>query len=164
MVINLTKEVIDLKNDNTLLKQEIKDVHSLIEVSLRRASRYITREQHILSAEMTNKEAASIQRVPSAALPNNALPAISIPAATTLSYRDVAAAGLPPSACTALRDPDGFKTVSYRRKAAINTPPAESAAVNKVKSRRQPLIGVSSSLCLPVISKPERSKALFVSR
>jgi hypothetical protein len=95
MVTNLTKEVIDLKSDNTLLKQEIKDLHSLIEVSLRPASQCISREQRILPAEMANKKATSIQRVPSAALPNNALPAISIPGATTLSYRDVAAAGLP---------------------------------------------------------------------
>jgi hypothetical protein len=87
---------------------------------------------------MSNKEAASIQRVPSAAFPNNALPATSIPGATTLSYRDLAAPGLPPSECTALPDPDGFKTVTYREKMAIKTRPAESVAVNKVKPRRQP--------------------------
>jgi hypothetical protein len=155
MVTNLAKEVIDLKSDNTQLKQEIRDLHSLIEVSLRPASQCIAREQRILPAEMTNKEAPSIQ-LPSAALPN-----ISIPAETTLSYRDVAAAGLPPSA---IQDPDGFKTVTSRKKTAINNPAAESAAVKKVKPRRQPLIGVSSSLSLSVISKPERSKALFVSR
>jgi hypothetical protein len=94
MVTNLTKEVIDLKNDNMLLKQQITDLHSLIEVSLRPASQYITREQRILLVEMTNKEGASIQRVPSAVLLNNAT---SIPAATTFSYREVAAAGIPPS-------------------------------------------------------------------
>jgi hypothetical protein len=65
MVTNLTKDVIDLKNDNTLLKQEIKDLHSLIEVSLRPTSQYITGEQRILPA--------SIQRVPSAALPSKLL-------------------------------------------------------------------------------------------
>jgi hypothetical protein len=80
-----------------------------------------------------------------------------------LSYRDVAATGISPSRPTALPDPDGFKTVTYRRKATSSTPPAE-VAVNKVKPRRQPLIGVSSSISLPVITKPERSKALFVSR
>jgi hypothetical protein len=57
-------------------------------------------------------------------------------------------------------DPDGFKTVTYRKTSA---PPTETAAVNKVKPCRQPLIGVSSSQSLPVISKPERSEALFVS-
>jgi hypothetical protein len=164
IVTNLTKEVIDLKNDNTLLKQEMKDLHSLIEVSLRPTSQYITREQRILPLEISNKEVASIQRVPSAALPSNALPVTSIPAATTLSYRDIAAAGIPPSEHTALPDPDGFKIVTYRKKTPINTPPADIAAVNKVKPHRQPLIDVSSSLSLPVISKPERSKALFVSR
>jgi hypothetical protein len=122
MVTNLTKKVIDLKNDNTLLKQEIKDLHSLTDAFPRPTSQHITREQRILPAEMSNKEATSIQRVPSAALSNNALPATSIPAATTLSYRDVAAAGIPPSERTALRDPDGLKNVTYRKKTAINTP------------------------------------------
>jgi hypothetical protein len=82
----------------------------------------------------------------------------------TLSYRDVAAPGIPPSEGTALPDPGGFKTVTYRNKTAINTHPVKIAVVTKVKPRRQPLIGVSSSLSLPVISKPERYKALFVSR
>jgi hypothetical protein len=94
MVTNLAKEVTDLKNDNTLLKQEIKALHSLIEASPRPTFQHITREQHILPAEMSNNEAASIQ--PSAALPNLALP-ISVPAGMTLSYRDVAAIGIPPS-------------------------------------------------------------------
>jgi hypothetical protein len=81
-----------------------------------------------------------------------------------LSYRDVPVAGISPSGPTALFDADGFKTVSYRKKTVINTPPAKISAVNKVKPRRQPLIGVSSSLSLTAISKTERSKALFVSR
>jgi hypothetical protein len=51
----------------------------------------------------------------------------------TLWYRDVAAAGIPPSGPTALPDPDGFKTVNYRNKTATSTPPPEIAAVNKVK-------------------------------
>jgi hypothetical protein len=38
MVTNLTKEVTDLKNDNTLLKQEIKNLHGLIEASPRSTS------------------------------------------------------------------------------------------------------------------------------
>jgi hypothetical protein len=102
--------------------------------------------------------------VSSAALPTEALPAISIPAGMTLSYRDGAAAGVSPSGPTVLPDPDGFKTVTYRKKTVTNISPAEISAVNKVKPRKQPLIGVSSSLSLPVISKPEKSKALFVSR
>jgi hypothetical protein len=164
MVTNLTKEVTDLKNDNTLLKQEIRNLHGLIEASPRSTTQYITKEQRSLLAEMSHKEAAGAQRVPSAALPAETLPTISIPAGTTLSYRDIAVAGISPSGPTALPDADGFKTVSYRKKTVINTPLAKISAVNKVKPRRQPLIGVSSSLSLPVISKPERSKALFVSR
>jgi hypothetical protein len=44
MVTNLTKEVTELNNDNTLLQEEIKDLHSLIEVFLRPTSQYITRD------------------------------------------------------------------------------------------------------------------------
>jgi hypothetical protein len=164
MVINLTKEVTDLKNDNALLKQEIKNLYGLIEASPRPTSQHITGEQRFLPAEMSHKEAAGVQRVPSAALPAETLPTISIPAGMNLSYRHIAAAGISPSGPTALPDAEGFKTVSYRKKSVINTPPAEISAVNKVKPRRQPIIGVSSSLPLPVISKPERSKARFVSR
>jgi hypothetical protein len=76
MVINLTKEVTDIKNDNTLLKQEIKNLRSLIEASSRPTSQYITSEQRFLPTEMSHKKAASIQSVPSAALPAEALPAI----------------------------------------------------------------------------------------
>jgi hypothetical protein len=107
---------------------------------------------------MSKKEAASIQRVPSAALHNNTLPATSIITATILWYMDVASAEIPPSERTALPDPDGLNTVTNRKKTA------EIVAVNQVKRGTQPLISVSSSLSLPVISKPERSKALFVSR
>jgi hypothetical protein len=164
MVTNLTKEVTDLKNYNALLKQEIKNLHGLIEASPRPISQYITGEQRLLPAEMSHKEAAGVQRVPSSALPAETLPTISIPAGMTLSYREVAAAGVSPSGPTALPDAGGFKTVSNRKKTVINTPPAEIYAVNEVKPRRQPLIGVISSLSLPVISKAERFKALFVSR
>jgi hypothetical protein len=80
MVTNLTKEVTDLKNDNPLLKQEIKNLHGLIEASPRHTSQYITGEQCFLPAEMSHTEAASIHCVPSAALPTEALPTISIPA------------------------------------------------------------------------------------
>jgi hypothetical protein len=164
MVTNLTKDVTDLKNDNALLKQKIKNLHCLTEASPRFTSQYITGEQRFLPAEMSHKEAAGVQRVASAALPAETLTIIIIPAGMALSYRDVAAAGIPPSGPTALPDADGFKTVSYRKKSVINTPPAEISAVNKVKPRRQPLIAVSRSLSLPVISKPERSNSLFVSR
>jgi cell division protein FtsB len=60
MVTNYTKEVTDLKNDNTLLKQEIKNLHSPIEASPRTTSQYINREQRIVPAEMSHKEAASL--------------------------------------------------------------------------------------------------------
>jgi hypothetical protein len=167
MVTNLAKEVTDLKNDITLLKQEIKALHSLIEASPRPISQHITREQRILPAEKSNSEAARIQRVPSAVLPNLTLPAISaisVPAEMTLSNRDVAATGIPPSGPTALPDPDGFTTVKYRGKIPASTPPDVTSAATKVKPCRQPLIGVRNSASLPVVVKKERMKALFVSR
>jgi hypothetical protein len=117
MVTNLTKEVTHFKNNNFLLKQEINNLHSLIEASPWPPSQHILGEQRILPAEMSRKEAASNQLVPSTVLHTQALPAISIPAGTTLSYRDVAAAGP-----TALSDPDGFKTVTYRKKTSASTP------------------------------------------
>jgi hypothetical protein len=48
--------------------------------------------------------------------------------------------------------------------AATNTPPAEIPVTRTFRHHREPCIGASSSLSLPVITKPERTKALFVSR
>jgi hypothetical protein len=115
MVTNLTKEVTELKNDNALLKQKIKNLHGLTEASPRPTSQYITREQRTQPAKMSHKEAAGVQRVASAALPAENLPAISIPAGTILSYRDLAAAGISLSGPTALPDLGEFKTVTHRK-------------------------------------------------
>jgi hypothetical protein len=167
MVSNLTREVGHLKNDNVLLKEEVKNLHSIIEASPRLLSPCISREQRILLAEITHKDAASNQRMPKATLSTQALPVVPIPAGTAwaeLSYRDVAAAGILPPRLAVLPEPEDFKTVTYRKKIAISTPPTENTAVNEVKPRRQPLIDVSSSISLPVIAKPVRPKALFVSR
>jgi hypothetical protein len=167
MVSNLTKEVTHLKNDNVLLKEEIKNLRSIVEAPSRLPSQSIPREHRILPVEMSHKGAAGNNLVPTATLSTQVSPAIPIPAGMTfteLSYRDVAAAGISPPKPTTLPDADGFKTVTYRKKTTTNTHPAEIAAVNRVKPRRQPLIGVGSSVSLPVITKPQRSKALFVSR
>jgi hypothetical protein len=56
-------------------------------------------------------------------------------------------------------DSEGFTTVSYKKKPIFGTP-----SVNTVRQSRQPLIGVRNSASLPIVSKRERSKALFVSR
>jgi hypothetical protein len=56
-------------------------------------------------------------------------------------------------------DSEGFTTVSYKKKPTSGIP-----SVNTVRHRRQPLIGVRNSASLPIVSKRERSKALFVSR
>jgi hypothetical protein len=55
-------------------------------------------------------------------------------------------------------DSEGFATVSYKEKPTSGIP-----SVNTVRHRRQPLIGVRNSASLPIVSKRERCKALFVS-
>jgi hypothetical protein len=165
-VNNLAKEVTHLKHDNALLKQEIHNLQSVIEVSPRLHPKYIPKEQRILPAEVSRKDASYVEHVPTVALSIEALPAAPISAATILielSYRDVATVGISPLGSAPLPDRYGFKTVTYRKKAATNTPPAEIPATRKVIHRKEPCIGVSSSLS-PVIRKPERTKALFVSR
>jgi hypothetical protein len=56
-------------------------------------------------------------------------------------------------------DSEGFATVSYKKKPTCGTP-----TVNTVRQHRRPLIGVRNSASLPIVSKRERSKALFVSQ
>jgi hypothetical protein len=121
MVSEITEEAAHL-NNSMLLKQEINNLHGLIEASPRPTSQHIPREQCILPAEMSHNHAASVQLVPSEALSTQALPAVPIPARTTLTellYSCVAAVEISPSGPTALHDPDGFKTVTYRKKTAI---------------------------------------------
>jgi hypothetical protein len=67
MVSNLTKKVTHLKNCNTLLKQETTNLHSVIEASPRLPSKYIPKEQCILPVEVSHKDVAYIERVPTAA-------------------------------------------------------------------------------------------------
>jgi hypothetical protein len=55
-------------------------------------------------------------------------------------------------------DSEGFTTVSYKQKPTSGTP-----SVNTEIHQRQPLIGMRNSVSLPIVSKRERSKALFVS-
>jgi YesN/AraC family two-component response regulator len=64
MVSNLTKEVTHLKQDNSLLKQELKNVHQVIVASPRLRPKYIAKEQRILPAEVSRKGASSVVRVP----------------------------------------------------------------------------------------------------
>jgi hypothetical protein len=70
---------------------------------------------------------------------------------------DALSAGLKPSISGAISD--GFTTVTYKKKPAPATIP-----VNAIKLRRQPFTGVRNSATLPIVSRKERSKALFVSR
>jgi hypothetical protein len=96
---------------------------------------------------------AYVEQLPTAALSTQAMPAAPIPAATAfaeLPYRDVAVAGISPSGSPLLSDLDGFKTVEKEER-------------HQHTSCEEPCIGVSSSLTLPVIRKPERTKTLFVS-
>jgi hypothetical protein len=72
------------------------------------------------------------------------------------SYKDILSAGLKPKVSGV--DSEGFTTVSYKKKPTSGTP-----SVNTVRQRRQLLIGVRNSSSLPIVSKRERFKALFVS-
>ncbi|KDR11797.1 hypothetical protein L798_14176 [Zootermopsis nevadensis] len=72
------------------------------------------------------------------------------------SYKDVLSAGLKPKVSSV--DTEGFTTVSHKKKPSSGTPSA-----NTIRQRRQPL-GVRNSASVPIVSKSERSKALFVSR
>jgi hypothetical protein len=163
MVANLTKEVTDLKNDNVLLKHEIQDLHALLEASVTLPAQRSHSEQRILPAAVCHMVKPSKQRVSATDQTLPAAPA-ALPAGsslTELSYRDVVAAGISPSTSgtAVLPAQDGFITVSYKEKKSTSSPHAV-----RVKHRRQPQIGVGSSLALPVVRKPERTKALFVSR
>jgi hypothetical protein len=149
MVRNPTKEITHRKNDNALLKQEIKNLHSVIEASPRLPSKYIPKEQCIPPAEVCHKDAAYIKRVPTAAFSVQTLPAAPVPSMKTLnelSYRDVIVAGISPSGFAPLPDRDGLKTVMYRKKTATSMPRTEMPATKKVKHRRQPCISVSRSI------------------
>jgi hypothetical protein len=98
-----------------VLKQEMKNRHNVTETTFSLPSKYTPKEQCIMPAEVAHKDASYIERVPTAALSTQALPAAPIPAAmalTELSYGDVAAAGIPPSGSTPLPDQDGFKTIT----------------------------------------------------
>jgi hypothetical protein len=95
MVGNLTKEVTNLKQDNALLKHELKNLHQVTGASPRLPPKYIAKEQSILPAELSRKDVFYVERVPIVALSTEALPAAA--ALTELSYRDVAAAGISPS-------------------------------------------------------------------
>jgi hypothetical protein len=83
-------------------------------------------------------------------------PASESPDSVTKSYNDALPAGLKPSISGAISD--GFTTVTYKKKPAPATIP-----VNAIKLRRQPLTGVRNSANLQIVSRKERSKALFVS-
>jgi hypothetical protein len=56
-------------------------------------------------------------------------------------------------------DSNVFKTVTYRQKTITGFP-----AVFTVTHRRHPLIGVQDSASLPIVTKKQRFRALFVSR
>jgi hypothetical protein len=70
-------------------------------------------------------------------------------------------AGLKSVEPSAKLDSDGFTMVSHKKKPFLAAPVATTV---KNKQRRQPLIGVRNCVSLPVVSKRERSRALFVSR
>jgi hypothetical protein len=64
------------------------------------------------------------------------------------STLDSASAVPSPKVSTSQVVSDGFQTVSYKKETVTG-----ASAVNTVKHRRQPLIGIRNSALLPIISK-----------
>jgi hypothetical protein len=73
------------------------------------------------------------------------------------SYKVLLSAGLRPKVSG--EDSEGFATVSYKKKPKSGTPSVKDHKTQCI----QPLIGMRNSAPLPIVSKRERSKALFVS-
>jgi hypothetical protein len=174
LVHKLNEDVMHLKNDNTSLKLQLNELKESVGPQPRIIAHATGRS---LASQPILKNAPKKHQVASTAI-SSPISASSVPAAGTsaddkvLSYKDVASAGLP-SANAVPVDSDGFVLVTrkkkptadpaYRGKIAASSPPAETAAISRIKPRRQPLIGVRNSATLPVV-KREKMKALFVSR
>jgi hypothetical protein len=159
LVHKLNEDVTHLKNDNTYLKLQLSELKE----SMGTQPRII---DHATAGSMSPQPI--LKNVPkkhpvTSAVVFSSLSVSSVPAAGTsadagvLSYKDVVSADLP-SATAVPADSDGFVPVSSKKK------PTVDPAVNSIKPRHQPLFRVRNSATLPIVSKKERSKALFVSR
>jgi hypothetical protein len=159
LVHKLNEDVTHLKNDNTSLKLQLSELKESMGTQPRiidHATAGSMSPQPILKDVPKKHPVTSTAVFPS-------LSASSVPVSSTsadarvLSYRDVVSAGLP-SVTAVPADSDGFVPISRKKK------PTADPALISIKPRCQPLFGVCNSATLPIVSKKERSKALFVSR
>jgi hypothetical protein len=145
LVHKLSDDVTHLKNDNSSLKLELKELKESM------ATQHLNADHATagsLSSQPVPKNVPREHPVSTAAFP--ALSTSSVPPASSsadagvLTYRDVASAGLPskPDVST---DSDGFVLLTRKKK------PTAVPVVNTAKPRRQPLIGVSNSASLPTV-------------
>jgi hypothetical protein len=143
MVLKLCEDVQQLRKENECLKFHL----NRLNISVPGPSLHTIRPSPSAQGSCTPaKEVLPLKTAESAICPDSG----------TKSYKDTVSAGLKPSNFGAVND--GFTTVTYKKPAPASVPE------NTIKHRRQPLIGVRNSSNLPIVSKKERSKALFVSR
>jgi hypothetical protein len=117
----LSNEVTCLKDDNVYMKEEIKNLRSLLEASPKAFLLQTSKDQYILPEAVRFVDAANSQATLQVPLPAPSIkvkrPA-GIPATATLaglSYRDVAATGTLPQGSSSLPDCEGFQTVTYKK-------------------------------------------------
>jgi hypothetical protein len=148
------------------MREELVNLRRHIVAFPRAPPHCIPTEQLILPAAASSTDDAhsqAHQQVPST-VPNtkvnlgHVLPAVV--SSTQLTYRDVASTGILPRRSSSLPDNEGFQTVTYKRVTTARSPPAALTS----KRRRQPLVRARNTQSLPIVSKPRRSKALFVTR
>lgn len=145
LVLKLSEDVQQLRKDNEYLKEQL-------------SSSTPCAPLHVAERKSSSQRSST---APSRKVPEPSDNSTSACAADVgvKSYKDVALTGLHTTETPTQVDTEGFITVHRKRKPNPGTP-----VVHATKQRRQPLIGVRNSASLPVISKKERSKALFVSR
>jgi hypothetical protein len=175
-VNKLSDDVTQLKSDNLALKLQVQDLQGLV-VELTKVSKQQPQGSSFLRPALRKEVVDSWNLAPQqnstrsyAEVANfvSAMQAVN----TLLRSADdgsMAASGMYKQDCPVNKassedsegqaDSDGFKIVTYKKQSTQAT-----SAATTVNQHRQPLIGVRNFPSLPIVSKKERSKALFVSR
>jgi hypothetical protein len=149
MVLKLCEDVHQLRKDNEYLKFQL----NRFNINVPGPSVHIIRPSPSAQGSCTSDKAVLPPKTAESAV----CPASASADSGMKSYKDAVPAGLKPSISGAVSH--DFTTVTYK-----NKPASASVPVNTIKYRRQPLIGVRNSANLTIVSKKERSKAIFVSR
>jgi hypothetical protein len=148
MVLKLTEEVEELRKENEFLKSTVSKIVAAVPISLVQTSS---------SAHCEPLSSAAVTDVPVHVSMSSMSSVLTSAESGVKSYRDVVTAGLQ---CKEFPGPvtgDGFITVTHKKKSNQVT-----SVITSIKQHRQPLIGVRNCVSLPVVSKKERSKALFI--